>query len=194
MRKADYITVPTVNSFKGYFPEFHSKLRVIPQGFRFEDIEKRETKNDGILRFGYGGVFIPGRRDPREFIAFLTSLPKSLKFEFHIFTSTPQFVLPFLGDDKRILVHHPINRKELLATLSSFQFVVNFANKGTAQTPSKLIDYAIIGKPILNIETGSLDAEIIKQFLQANYANALQLENVNKYKIENIVHLFLKLV
>jgi hypothetical protein len=57
-----------------------------------------------------------------------------------------------------------------------------------------LIDYAIIGKPILNIETGSLDAEIIKQFLQGNYANALQLENVDKYKIENIVHLFLKLV
>ena len=194
MRKADYITVPTVNSFKGYFPEFHSKLRVIPQGFRFEDIEKRETINDGILRFGYGGVFIPGRRDPREFIAFLTSLPKSLKFEFHIFTSTPQLVLPFVGDDIRILVHHLINRKELLATLSSFQFVVNFANKGTAQTPSKLIDYAIIGKPILNIETGSLDAEIIKQFLQGIYANALQLENVDKYKIENIVHLFLKLV
>jgi hypothetical protein len=194
MRKTDYVTVPSANSFQGYFPEFHTKLRVIPQGFRFDDVDKKETINDGIVRFGYGGVFIPGKRDPRAFIAFLTSLPESLKFEFHIFTSSPQFVLPFVGDDKRILVHHPINRKELLETLSSFQFVVNFANQGAAQTPSKLIDYAIINKPILNIETGNLDTHSVKDFLQGNYANALHLEHVDQYKIENVVPLFLKLV
>jgi hypothetical protein len=194
MRKADYISVPTNSSFKGYFPEFHSKLRVIPQGFRFEDIEKRQTIEDGVVRFGYGGVFIPGKRDPREFLQFLTSLPKEYFFEFHIFTSCPQFVLPYIGNDERIIFHNPVNRKDLLETLSTFHFVVNFANQGSAQTPSKLIDYAIIHKPIYNVETGNLDIKTFYAFLEGDYTNALTIMNIENYRIENVAQSFLKLV
>jgi hypothetical protein len=194
MRKTDYVTVPTVNSIHGYFPEFYSKLHVIPQGFRFDDIEKRETIEDGVIRFGYGGVFIPGKRDPREFVAFLTSLPQDVNFEFHVFTSSPQFIVPYVGKDKRIIVQDPINRKQLLETFSTFQFVVNFANQGTAQTPSKLIDYAIIDKPILNIETGNLDIETIKAFLNSDYSNALKIEDTESFRIEQVAKAFLKLI
>ena len=193
MRKADYVTVPTQNSFKGYFKEFHSKLRVIPQGFRFEDIDKRVAINDGIVRFGYGGVFIPGKRDPRELLIFLTSLPEIYRFEFHVFTSSPQFVLPYIGNDSRIIIHEPVRRKELLETLSSFQFVVNFANQGLAQTPSKLIDYAIIDKPICNVVTGNLDIETIYTFLSGDYTNALKIMNLEDYRIENVAQSFLNL-
>jgi hypothetical protein len=168
-------------------------LRVIPQGFRFEDIEKRVTINDGIVRFGYGGVFIPGKRDPRDFLIFLTSLPEKFVFEFHVFTSSPQFVLPYISNDSRIIVHEPIRRKELLETLSTFHFVVNFANKGLAQTPSKLIDYAIIDKPICNVETGNLDIANIYAFLSGDYTNALKIENIENYRIENVAETFLKL-
>jgi hypothetical protein len=193
MRKADYITVPTNNSFNGYFPEFHSKLRIVPQGFRFEEIEIRQVIQDGVVRFGYGGVFIPSKRDPREFLQFLTSLPKDYLFEFHIFTSCPQFVLPYIDYDKRIIVHEPVDRKELLETLSTYQFVVNFANQGVAQTPSKLIDYAIIDKPILNIETGNLDLKTIYAFLEGDYTKALTIMNIENYRIENVAQSFLKL-
>lgn len=194
MRKADFVSVPTENSFKGYFPEFHSKLRVIPQGFRFEDIEKRPVIDDGIICFGYGGVFIPGRRDPKEFIQFLVQLPKTVLFEFHIYSVSSHLVEPYTNGDTRIILHHPIERKKLLNMLSGFQFVVNFANKGTAQTPSKLIDYAIIDKPILNIETGNLDINTIFEFLDGNYSNSLKIMDSEKYRIENVAQSFLKLI
>jgi hypothetical protein len=194
MRKVDYVSVPTVNSFKGYFPEFHHKLRVIPQGFRFEDITKKPTITDGIVRFGYGGGFIRGRRDPREFLDFLCSLPPELKFEFHVFTSQEDFIIPYAKSDNRIIVHNLVSRNILLEIFSSFQFVVNFSNKGTSQTPSKLIDYAIINKPVLNIDTGKLDKELVMSFLSGDYSRQLTIENIDQYRIENVVSKFLNLL
>ena len=193
MRKTDYVTVPTENALKGYFLEFHSKLRIIPQGFQFKDIERKEIISDGVIRFGYGGVFIPNKRDPRKFVTYLISLPKRCNFEFHIYTSTPQMLLNFVEMDNRILIHKPINRKELLETFSSFDFVVNFANQGMVQTPSKLIDYSIIGKPILNIETGNLEIDTIQAFLTGDYSKSVHVEGIEKYKIENVSEAFLKL-
>lgn len=193
MRKTDYITVPSINSINGYFQEFHSKIRVIPQGFRFEDVEKRETINDGIIRFGYGGAFIPGRRDPTEFLAYLTSLPREVRFEFHIFTTTPQFVEPYIHSNKKIFVHKPIDRLNLLKEFSTYNFVVNFSNKGSAQKPSKLIDYAIIDKPILNIDTGKLNPQTIESFFRGDYSFALKVKDADSYRIENVTQSFLKL-
>jgi hypothetical protein len=194
MRKANYISVPTPNSFQGYFPEFRPKIRVIPQGFRFEDIQKREKINDGIVRFGYGGVFIPGKRDPRELLNYLTSLPDSINFEFYIYTSTPQHAVRFTINDKRIIVCPPVNRIELLEKFSQFNFVVNFSNQGLAQTPSKLIDYFIIEKPILNIESGNFNPMFLDQFLVGNYENQMIINNGNDYKIEHVVSRFLNLI
>ncbi|HMN33736.1 MAG TPA: glycosyltransferase [Chitinophagaceae bacterium] len=194
MRKVDYVSVPTVNSFKGYFPEFHHKLRVISQGFRFEDITCKPTITDGIVRFGYGGSFIPGWRDPRELLDFLCSLPPDWKFEFHVFTSQEHFIKPYAKYDNRIILHSLVSRNILLETLSSYQFVVNFANKGTAETPSKIIDYAIINKPVLNIDTGSLDKELVLSFLKGDYSRQLRIENIYQYRIENVTARFLSLL
>lgn len=193
MRKVDFITVPTETSYRGYFPEFHSKIKVIPQGFRFEDIEKKVTLQDGIIRFGYGGSFALNRRDPKELLQFLTNMDDSIQFEFHVFTNHSKFVKPFSKKDQRIKLHNPTSRTELLKTLSEFQFVVNLANFGTAQTPSKLIDYAIIDKPVLEIQTGNLDREIVLQFLKGNYENKIPINHPNRYRIENVVTQFLKL-
>jgi hypothetical protein len=193
MRKADFITVPTDTSYGGYFKEFHPKIRVIPQGFRFEDVEKKPVVQDGILRFGYGGAFIQGRRDPREFLAFLTSLSPEVRFEFHIYTKQRHLVEPFALKDNRIILHEPVSRTALLTMLSGFQFVVNFANRGTAQTPSKLIDYAIINKPILQIETGNLKEGDIQAFLQGDYSSSLPIDNPSRYRIHNVVSQFLEL-
>lgn len=194
MRKTDYVSVPTKNSYTGYFPEFHSKIIVIPQGFRFEDTVKRDEIQDDVIRFGYGGVFIPGKRDPTEMLEYLVSLPEEVKFEFHIFSPSSSAVLPFTHKDKRIILHEPVNRDELLSTLSSYQFVVNFANFGTTQTPSKLIDYAIIEKPVLEIHTGKLDKQKINEFLNGDYTNQFYIENPNQYRIENVVRQFIELL
>ena len=193
MRKVDIITVPTNTSYTGYLPEFHNKLVVIPQGFRFEDITKGALLNDGIIRFGYGGAFALNRRDPSELLKFLSKIDKSSHFEFHIFTKNDKFVEAYAAKDDRIILHQPIARTVLLQTLSTFNFVVNFTNTGVSQTPSKLIDYAIIDKPILQINSEKLDGEIVLQFLESNYQNKLAIDNFDNFRIENVVKQFLSL-
>lgn len=192
-RKTDYITVPTEGAREAYYPEFHSKIKVIPQGFRFEDILiEKKLKNNSIPTFAYAGGFIPGRRDPSELLEFLINWEQD--YCFHIYTKSSALVKPFIKKGRgRIILHEFIPRIELLLKLSQMDFVVNFENIGNKQTPSKIIDYAIIKKPILSIKTGSLDIAIVEEFLQGNFNNAYIVENIDQYRIENIISEFLKL-
>jgi hypothetical protein len=194
MRKTDFISVPTEASKNGYFPEFRDKMIVIPQGFKFDDIKMPETLNDGILRFGYGGSFIKNRRDPSELLDFLTSISHDYKYEFHIYTNQTSFIQPFANRDSRIVLHKPINREDLLKEYAKMNFLVNFSNKGTTQTPSKLIDYIILDKPVLNIDTGNLKTEIVFQFLKKNFENSLKFSQIEQYRIENVAKKFLSLI
>ncbi len=194
-RKAEFITVPTQSSIQGYYKEFHHKIKVIPQGFKFEDVNRYvgEKTNNKVV-FGYGGMFIPGRRDPSELFSYLNSLDESYDFEFHIYTITPALVTPFIEASKgRVLLKEILHRDKLLFEMSKMDFVVNFENVGSKQTPSKLIDFAIIEKPILSIKTGHLDKEIVLEFLNGNYKNQFQIENPNQYRIENVTQKFLTL-
>jgi glycosyltransferase involved in cell wall biosynthesis len=194
-RKTDFITVPTKNSYKGYYKKFHPKLKVIPQGFRFEDIEfYKGIKNNDKVIFGYGGVFIKDRRDPTEFINFLNELGETYNFEFHIYTKSSQIIMPLLNNTNRIQLKEILDRKSLLFEMSKMDFVVNFENVGIAQTPSKLIDYAIINKPILSVETGGLKTKVILEFLKKDYSNALVIDDKEQYRIENVTKKFLELV
>jgi hypothetical protein len=194
-RKADWITVPTAASIEGYYPEFRNKIRVIPQGFRFEDIRRYEgPKQADKIIFGYGGMFIPGRRDPSELLTFLNSLDQNIKFEFHIYTATPALVEPFVAaSNGRIQLKGIVDRDTLLYEMSKMDFVINFENVGHTQTPSKLIDYAILKKPILSIKTGGLKTDVVREFLENNYRNALVIKDYEQYRIENVAQKFLEL-
>ena len=194
MRQADYITVPTVGAMDAYFPEFRSKINVIPQGFRFEDHQKlQEEIHNSIPKFAYAGGFIKGRRDPSEFLALLHKT--SIDFEFHIFTNTPQLIdHKISASDKRIFVHDPVPRKELLEELRVMDFLVNFENVGSRQTPSKLIDYLILGKPVLSVKTGRLNKEHVLEFLSGSYDHQLLIADPEQYRIENIATKFIELI
>jgi hypothetical protein len=194
MRKVNFITVPTRDSYRGYFSEFHNKIRVIPQGFKFDDIKKRKVIQDDKVRFGYGGSFILGKRDPSELLSFLSGLDNSINFEFHIFTTFTNMVDKFAQNDKRIVLHTPIDRVELLEYFSGLNFVVNFSNQGTIQTPSKLIDYVIIEKPILNIVTGNLNQNEVLNFLKGDYTGQYKIPNPESYRIEEVTKSFLSLI
>ncbi|MBK6729402.1 MAG: hypothetical protein IPG60_00025 [Bacteroidetes bacterium] len=73
-------------------------------------------------------------------------------------------------------------------------FVINFGKCRYKQTPSKLIDYAIIKKPILSIKTGNLDKDIVLEFLSSNYSNRYIIENPDKYKIQSVCREFINLI
>ena len=193
-RRADWITVPTEGAKDGYYPEFRGKLQVIPQGFRFEEYESLRSipqLTDGVTRFAYAGLLIPGRRDPRKLLAFLVNQDEP--FEFHLFTKSRAPVEPYAEQDSRIILHDVIPREELLPRLAAMDFLLNIENAGQKQTPSKLIDYWLCGRPILSIRSFEFDKAGVERFLRKDYTGALEIDEPDQYRIENVAAGFIKL-
>jgi hypothetical protein len=192
-KKVDFITVPTEGSISAYYPEFRDKIKVIPQGFNFEEttIEKNPP-NNAVPHFGYAGMFIPGRRDPSQLLDFLCKYEHP--FKFIIYTNTPTLVLPYItASNNRIELRPYIPRDRLLYELSKMDFLININNGTSVQTPSKIIDYALTRRPILSMDTSMSNHTTIQEFLAGNYQGKLDTGNIEKYNIKNVAGQFLDL-
>lgn len=191
-KNVDYITIPIASAIPAYYPEFHSKIRVIPQGFNFDEIETTDTEINDYPTFAYAGGLIPSRRDPKYFLKFLANY--KLPYTFDIYTKDKTLVQSYADKSKgRIRLKDYLPRKELLFELSKLDFVVNFENAGEKQSPSKLIDYAIINKPILSVNSFNFNETVALEFLDGSYERGLILKNRDQYRIENVAKQFLKL-
>ncbi len=192
-RKADFISVPTAGSIKGYYPEFHCKMIVIPQGFNFEETPiYTDVINNPVLTFAYAGGFIPGSRDPRELLNYLIQNPQP--FKFIIYTNNTDIVEPYIAASRnRVELRSYIPRAQLIFEMSKMNFLVNFTNGTNLATPSKLIDYAITKRPILSIDTGKFSTNIVEAFLKGDYSKKFETGNMEKYQIKNVVNQFIAL-
>lgn len=191
-RKMDKITIPIEEGKKGYFQEFHSKMNIIPQGFDFNIAKSHYVKNSRPT-FIYAGGFIPGYRDPQPFLEYLTTLKED--FKFIIYTNTIGLVQPYLnklGD--KIEIRDYIPREKLMMELSKADFLVNIDNAESVQSPSKLIDYKIANRPILNVKKGSLDEKVISEFLNFDFTNQYDISNVDQFDIRNVTNQFINLI
>lgn len=192
-KKADYITVPTAGSINAYYPEFHKKIKVIPQGFNFEETKINEPFCKNVIpHFAYAGGFIPGIRDPKMLLEFLCRYKHP--FKFIIYTTNSALVSAYIAaSDNRIEVRPYIPREKLLFELSKMDFLVNINNGTNVQTPSKLIDYALTRRPVLSIESGMADTTALEEFLQGNYSKEFKVGDLEKYNIKNVARQFLEL-
>ena len=193
MRKADFVTIPVATGIKGYYPEFHKKIRIIPQGFNIEEIKlPTEPINNKPISFAYAGDLGPKRRDPRPFLEYLSTLESD--FRFVIFTKKTELVLQFKEKLKdKLEVRNYLDRNELLEFLATMDFLVNFDNISDTHVPSKLIDYAFVKRPILNIGT-TFDKKKVCRFLNGDYSGQLMVENPEQYNIKNVAKRFLELL
>ena len=62
------------------------------------------------------------------------------------------------------------------------------------QSPSKLIDYFLCGRPVLSLRSFELDRSLVDQFLEGDYRKALVIDKPEQYRIENVVDRFMALV
>jgi hypothetical protein len=191
-RKADYIAIPKITMKENYYPEFHSKIIEIPQGFKFEKLDNNNAVKNPIPIFAFAGSLLPLGRNPSQLLTFLSTVDKP--FKFIIYTRNPNLATPFqaaLGDKLEIKEYIP--RDQLLKVLSQMDFLVNIAFDPIHQSPSKLIDYYILGKPILSSTTSEFDTDMVLEFLEGNYTQQFVISNPEQYRIESVVQQFINL-
>jgi len=192
-RKVDYLSVPTKNSIKGYYNDFHEKIKVIPQGFNFSEVSlPEEDPYNEPIRFAYAGNVVPVNKDPRPFLEYISTLDSDFRF---IFYTTKYDLIKQYKDilKEKLEIRDYIPRHELLPVLASMDFLVNFDNNTDVHTPSKLIDYAIVKRPVLNIRS-IIDKSVISAFLSRDYRNAYIIDNIEQYDISNVADRFLELI
>lgn len=197
-KKTDYITIPILNAKEAYYQEFHEKIKIIPQGFdlsqSIKDINNLQIDNN-VLTFIYAGTFYADVRDPRPLLEYLVS-KKSLNFNFLIYTNSKGILKNYEQRlDDKLFIKDFIPRDELLSTMAKVDFLINFENNTAVQSPSKLIDYALVNKPILSINSSKgLNVKIVDEFLNKNYANSLKVGSLNKFDIRNVANQFIELM
>lgn len=86
-----------------------------------------------------------------------------------------------------------IPRDRLLQEMKKADFLVNIENISNVQTPSKLIDYAIAGRPILSISQNEIDYAVVDEFLNKNYGQQFEVKNIMQYHIRHVAQEFIKL-
>lgn len=192
-KKCDYITVPTETSYTGYYPEYHSKIKVIPQGFNFDTTPIVEYKANNIPTFIFAGIFIKGKRDPKKLMEYLCNINKPFKMVVYG-SNAHQFMDAYkdkLGE--KLEIHASIARDLLIPEMAKADFLLNIGNGTRVQTPSKLIDYTLAKRPILTIETNDIKENVLSEFLNGNYSNKDADIDISRYDIHNIAQQFLAL-
>jgi hypothetical protein len=192
---ADYITVPEEDAKNGYYEPYRPKIKVIPQGFQFEWplTHPTEPKNE-IPTFGYAGTFYEDIRNPKKFLELLCQIDEP--FKFIVYSNHTKLIDTFQQKlNEKLEIRKGIPRAELLDELSKMDFLINLANVNRPnQIPSKLIDYSITGRPILNVNPKSPNKTKLLSFLNKNFKNQLKIENMERYQINNVAQNFLYLV
>jgi len=195
-RKADFISVPADDYIKYYYHEFLNKIIVIPQGFKYSDsnLYKGKIENQ-IPTFAFAGRFVPGVRDPRPFLNYLVTVESD--FRFVVFAPYSELIAPYKSKlGCKLELRGFIPREELIYELSKMDFLVNieFEASVRSNSPSKFADYIIAKRPVLSMNMADLDTNKINEFLSGNYSNRLIIQNPDRFRIENVVKQFIKLV
>ena len=192
-RLCDYITVPVIEAKNAYYSEFRDKIRIIPQGFEFT-IENNPAPDNAVITFAYAGTFYQDIRNPSAFLNFISSL--AIDFKFVVYTLHTELLIPYkkkLGN--RLEIRKPLDRIKLIEELKKMDFLLNIENiKSPSQIPSKLIDYAITGRPILSINPRMSSTDAIVEFLNRDFSKQLVVHDIENYQISNVTRQFIDLI
>jgi glycosyltransferase involved in cell wall biosynthesis len=168
---ADGISVTndvTEEIYAELFPNCASRIRVIPPLLR-TDVECTSSKKlfpqDGLLRLSFIGRLHEKIRAPDCLLSTFQKLLKTeigqrLQLHFfgplsrceHFFTAYESLI------GKQLFLHGPVSHETARQVMEETDFLVNLGNWTNYQLPSKVVEYANSGKPILNFASISEDS------------------------------------
>ena len=174
-KKCTFISVPFEAMRKQFYKEFRGKIVIIPQGFDFTEIRriKGPVQNER-LTMAFAGSIIPGFRDLKLFLDYLSGCERD--FLLIVYTRQSEWFENHMSQLKNRMEIRPyIDRLSLIYELSKADFLINVDTKLDSQenieaVPSKLIDYALCHRPILNISSNYLDRGKVDAFMAGDYS------------------------
>lgn len=194
----DKLTIPMEAAKPAYTPIIEdSKIRIIPQGFNFDDTPLAEYKVNEVPTFSYAGVFYMDIRNPKFLFDYLVSLKTEFKFRIFMRMSTPQVEYfidkykPILGEKLEFV--YGLDRKSLIYELSKSDFLININNTMTSQLPSKLIDYGIAKRPIFSCDSTTFDSSLFDKFMLGEYQGEYKVD-ISQYDIQVLAKSFIDIV
>lgn len=191
----DYVVTPTENAIPYYQKYKMNKdgIKVIPQGFDFSEIVISDYQPNEIPHFAYAGIFYHDKRNPEPFLNYLSQIDKDFVFTVYTVKHGPMYqnVLMKYKDilKEKLIINDVIPRIECIKRLSTNDFLINIDNLGGVQVPSKLVDYTLSGRPILNFKQDEIPEELFNEFLSANYSGQYTI-NIDNYNIKNVAAKF----
>ncbi|MFH1755309.1 MAG: glycosyltransferase [Candidatus Latescibacterota bacterium] len=170
-READAVTVTTAETSQRYaaiFPDYRSKLHVIPPLLALS--KEREATNpffpvNKAIRLVYVGRLYRDNRNP-DFLLELFQEILAHKFdgklELHILGSVndcADIVDAYkLKYNNNLYLYGSVAHRAALQAMTEADILVNIGNANSYQLPSKVVEYARTGKPIVNLAIHKKDS------------------------------------
>ena len=235
-RCADGLSVTTEETAQIYaelFPFSEDRIRVIPPLLNPDCLESARTgqrvPEDRMIHLLYVGNFHHRLREPATYIR---TIKKAISYRAEL---AERIELHFFGDSTLVLdclekypsikklcrFHGRSPRKVVMKAMDSADVLVNIGNATSYQLPSKVIEYACFGKPILNFssseqdssaaflseyplfqnvkgENCEMDGRIVAEFLQVEVGRRMVQAEIDKfirpYTVDEIAGKYLSLL
>jgi glycosyltransferase involved in cell wall biosynthesis len=169
----------TAARYGAEFPESAAKISVIPPLLSADfPASAPAAPRGGPIRMVFLGTLYRGLREP-DFLLELFAAARDGEqppLELHFYGETGAGAQAFERYRERcrgrLFVHGVVSREQALAATREADVLVNLGNQTSFQLPSKVVEYAAAGKPVVNIAPHREDSSI--EFFQA-YPLALNI-------------------
>lgn len=198
IKLAEIVSVTTEQTKKLYESSFSintSKVHVIPPLLSLPEIDHIVYKRDErVIRFIYVGTLYKSLRSPIFVLKCINALCQSLSdmnIELHFYGALndcrEDFDFIDYAKNFKVITHGLVSRDHVTRSMAEADILINIGNNSETQLASKVIEYMVMAKPILNFISIEHDSSL--SVLQ-NYSSILTIfrndENFSAEIIESI--------
>lgn len=190
-------TEPTRDKYLSLFEEAKQKMHVIPPliaNATEQNMASLKETTQGSVKMVYVGTLYKSIRNPRYLLRLferLTQNQSGTQVELHFYGSlndcSDEFAPYRQYLNKSLFIHGLVNREQVFLATNKASVLVNIGNDNIYQLPSKVVEYAASGKPIINIARTEKDtsARFLKTY--PNFLNILQEPSgPNPYQLKQV--------
>ncbi len=172
LASADAVAVTTEETrleYLKYFPKIEqSKMAVVPPLFEPPNSADRFASFSAVsskICLVFAGTLYQSIRNPSALLEFFrkllsTSLAAQLELHFYGVVNDCHPCFNDYNDliDSKLFMHGLVPRAQAVRAMQKATVLVNLGNSTSYQLPSKVVEYVMVGKPVLNVTTLDLDS------------------------------------